>query len=253
MKKTILNDKTFLCYPLFEVGKFDLHKKILNLKSDGIEFYELRIDYMLKLGQNIEDIINDINYIKSEFKKYKFISTIRTKNEGGDIKLGSEKYYHYIEKLISNSKSDYIDVEFKYYKKYKPAFENIISHCNKNIIISKHVFDKNLSVAKIKKYLKESVTFKGNIVKIAAWTNDIEDFYKFILICKECENMLKIAKKDQIYIAMGECGKLLRILPEIVHSKIMFLNAYEKQSILGQVDYKTYIKARKLLAKNSIN
>ena len=63
MKKTILNDKTFLCYPLFEVGKFDLHKKILNLKSDGIEFYELRIDYMLKLGQNIEDIINDINYI----------------------------------------------------------------------------------------------------------------------------------------------------------------------------------------------
>ena len=245
--------KNMLCYPLFECGKDEICKKISNTKNSDIKLYELRIDYMLNKGQDIDDIICDINYIKRKFSKLKFISTIRTKSEGGLIGLSGDKYYAYVEKLFKFSKTDFVDIEFKYYKKYKKEFEKILNKTNKKIIISKHIFDDDFSENSIKRYIEESIFYKGDCVKLAILVINKNSFYELVSIIKKYENLLKKAKKEPLFIAMGKDGVLSRILPEIFNTKIVFLNAYNKVNKLGQISYTSYIKYRKLLAKKLIN
>ena len=79
------------------------------------------------------------------------------------------------------------------------------------------------------------------------------NLYKFIEIVNEYEITLKVLGKKQIFIAMGENGILLRVIPELTNSMLTFLSTSKTPNKLGQIDYNLYCKCRKLLAKNLIN
>lgn len=249
MNKLKLKNNFDLCYPILESDPSSIRKKIEATISKRVKFYELRIDYLLDNRVSIDDIIYYMNDLNRDFSDKEFIVTIRTKNEGGAIDLSLYKYFSYIEKLMGKLKVSYIDIEYKYYSLALDAFNALIKKTNLKIILSKHIFDHEFSKENCEDIIKQLIKTKCNIVKLAVMIDKKNDLFSFMNIAKEHSIKLKDINKDAIFIAMGEMGRLSRIYPEYTNTKIVFVNAYENNSILGQYSLNSYIECRKLLAK----
>lgn len=244
-----LKNNFSLCYPILERDLASVRSKILTTLDERVAFYELRIDYLLEQGVGIDDIIIYINNLLKDFSSKKFIVTIRTKSEGGAVVFSLDVYFSYIKKLLANLNVSYIDIEYKYYALGIDSFDALIKAAMPKVILSKHVFDDRFSNEKCEIIINELIEGTGDIAKLAVMVNTKDDLFSFMNIAKKYESILKSKNKDAIFIAMGEMGRLSRIYPEYTNTKIVFINAYNKGSILGQYDLDTYIEYRKLLAK----
>ena len=253
MSRLNLKNNFDLCYPILE-KEFDLvYNKINSTLDKRVLFYELRIDYLFENGIGIDDIIAFINDLIKHFSDKKFIITIRTKSEGGATQLSFNEYYNYLEKLITNVEASYIDIEYKYYILDKSSFDSLIKTSKSKIILSKHIFDGKFSSTNCEETINELLEGPGDIAKLAIMVSTKDDLFSFMNIAKDYASLLKKNKKEAIFIAMGEMGRLSRIYPEYTNTKIVFINAYDKGSILGQYSLGSYLENRKLLAKLSKN
>ena len=249
MSRLNLKNNFDLCYPILE-KEFDLvYSKINSTLDKRVLFYELRIDHLLENGIGIDDIIVFINDLIKHFRDKKFIITIRTKSEGGATQLSFNEYYNYLEKLITKVEASYIDIEYKYYILDKASFDSLIKSSKAKIILSKHIFDDKFSSINCENIINELIESAGAIAKLAVMVSTKEDLFSFMNLANKYASLLKMNKKDAIFIAMGEMGRLSRIYPEYTNTKIVFINAYDKGSILGQYSLDSYLEYRKLLAK----
>lgn len=242
------------CYPILEDNKNSFIKKVASLNNERKCLIELRLDYLLYAGFSIDDIIKIINYIKAHVSSKKLIATIRTVSEGGKVDLPKEKYFTYIKELYLNSKVNYIDVEYKFYKIDKVYYDSLFKKKKKKIILSMHIFDRIFFENEYMNIFTEMAESSGNLVKFAIKTYTKEDLFTFMVTARNSIKVMKKNRKDAIFIAMGTVGALSRLLPEYTNTKIVFLNAYKDiDTELGQMNREKYVKYRKLLAKISEN
>lgn len=238
-----------LCYPILEKDLFGVCNKINSTLDNRVSIYELRIDYLLNNGININDIIIGINDLIKCFPNKKFIVTIRTKSEGGVIELSLDEYFTYIKMILTELNATYVDVEYKYYILGIDSFNTLIESAKSKVILSKHVFDNKFSRSKCEKIINKLIEGKGSIVKLATMVSTKDELFSFMNIAKKNASELKINNKDAIFIAMGAMGRLSRVYPEYTNTRIVFINAYDKSNTLGQYSLNTYIEYRELLAK----
>ena len=249
----IINKKFELCYPIMESDKVLFIDKVISLENDKNDMIELRIDFLLEKGIIIDEIIEMINHISASTSK-KIIVTIRTDREGGKYKLDEKEYYEYIEKIYLKAKFDYLDVEYNVYIKNEEKYETLFKHKLKKIILSTHIFDKVLSKKQYETLFHNMLKPYIDIVKCAVFVNAKKELFDYMMVARKSSKIIKNAKKECIFIAMGEMGRLSRLWPEFTNTKVVFLTTKsEKASNTGQFSYENFVKYRKLLEKNVKN
>ena len=238
------------CYPILEGNKNSFLNKISEVDKERKCMIELRLDYLLYAGMSIDEIISLIDHIKTKLTHKKLIATIRTVSEGGKVDLTKERYFFYIKELYLKSKVNYIDVEYRFYKRDKLYYDSLFKKRKKKIIISMHIFDRIFFENEYVRLFTEMAESSGNIVKFAIKTFTKEDLFLFMRAARKCEKVMKKNRKESIFIAMGSVGVLSRIWPEFTFTKIVFLSAYtDFDRELGQMNREKYVKYRILLEK----
>ena len=129
------------CYPIMEKNKNKFFNKAIHIAKFSDCLIELRVDYLLSSGLNLDKILCIIDEINNYICTDRLILTIRTIKEGGQISLSNNEYYNYIEKIFRYAKVKYIDVEYEYYIKDIKKYKSLFCGKLKQIIMSKHVFN----------------------------------------------------------------------------------------------------------------
>ncbi|MFH1287816.1 MAG: type I 3-dehydroquinate dehydratase [bacterium] len=181
--------------------KDDIFKKI--------DIVEIRID-------RFKNIFPD--YITSIVKKLKasipnpIIATIRDKKEGGGKKINEDARYEILGNIIGYVDCADVEINSGLLKKIPPLF-----HSRKKIIIgSYHNFKNTPSFETLEKILKKGKKGGADIVKIAVMANSKGDLAKLI------DFTIKHRKENIITIAMGDIGRISRVLNPLLGSLLTY-------------------------------
>ena len=162
-------------------------------KSD---YVEVRLDFL-----RIEQIPDALEIIKKDLGK--IVCTLRPTNEGGKFS-GNEKERISIIKLIAEYNPFLLDIEFNTLKKNKKLVKYLKSTKTK-LLVSWHDFKKTPKSLELKNKIKQMSKFSSN-VKIVSTAKSTEDATRML------EMYSKKGQKNLISFAMGDAGKLSRIL-----------------------------------------
>ena len=174
-------------------------KKIKNkLKESFIksDYVEVRLDFL-----KTKDVPEALESIKKDLKKV--VCTLRPKNEGGKF-TGSEKERIAILKLIAEYNPFLLDVEFNTLNKNKELSKYLKSTKTK-LLVSWHDFKKTPKSSELKNKIKKMSKFSNN-VKIVSTAKSVDDATRML------ELYNKTGKNNLISFAMGDAGKISRIL-----------------------------------------
>ena len=174
-------------------------KKIKNKLKESFkksDYVEVRLDFL-----KTKDVPEALESIKKDLKKV--VCTLRPKNEGGKF-TGSEKERIAILKLIAEYNPFLLDVEFNTLNKNKELSKYLKSTKTK-LLVSWHDFKKTPKSSEFKNKIKKMSKFSNN-VKIVSTAKSVDDATRML------ELYNKTGKNNLISFAMGDAGKISRIL-----------------------------------------
>ena len=174
-------------------------KKIKNKLKESFkksDYVEVRLDFL-----KTKDVPEALESIKKDLKKV--VCTLRPQNEGGKF-TGSEKERIAILKLIAEYNPFLLDVEFNTLNKNKELSKYLKSTKIK-LLVSWHDFKKTPKSSELKNKIKKMSKFSNN-VKIVSTAKSVDDATRML------ELYNKTGKNNLISFAMGEAGKISRIL-----------------------------------------
>ena len=174
-------------------------KKIKNKLKESFkksDYVEVRLDFL-----KTKDVPEALESIKKDLKKV--VCTLRPKNEGGKF-TGSEKERIAILKLIAEYNPFLLDVEFNTLNKNKELSKYLKSTKTK-LLVSWHDFKKTPKSSELKNKIKKMSKFSNNI-KIVSTAKSVDDATRML------ELYNKTGKNNLISFAMGDAGKISRIL-----------------------------------------
>ncbi|MBD3245032.1 MAG: type I 3-dehydroquinate dehydratase [Candidatus Moranbacteria bacterium] len=200
--------------------------------QEKIDLLELRIDYI----KNIKP--KNLSIIKKSLKK-PCILTCRKKNQGGFFSGKEKDRLKIIQKAI-DLEFDHIDIELESIYKI-----NLTNSLKPKVICSFHDFEKTPSYEKLEKIKGQMTKTKANIYKIAVFANKKSDnlkLFKLLLNKKQSQKM--------IVIAMGEKGKISRIIAPLLGSYLTFASFKNSKSAPGQIEFEKLKNIYKTLNVN---
>tara|TARA_B100001939_G_scaffold334685_1_gene335952 strand:- start:150 stop:827 length:678 start_codon:yes stop_codon:yes gene_type:complete len=174
-------------------------KKIKNKLKESFkksDYVEVRLDFL-----KTKDVPEALESIKKDLKK--IVCTLRPQNEGGKF-TGSEKERIAILKLIAEYNPFLLDVEFNTLNKNKELSKYLKSTKTK-LLVSWHDFKKTPKSSELKNKIKKMSKFSNN-VKIVSTAKSVDDATRML------ELYNKTGKNNLISFAMGDAGKISRIL-----------------------------------------
>ena len=214
--------------------------------------YEIRVDALIHYKNTIDDVIYIVNNVLSIFDDYKFVLTIRTKDEGGFIKLESKEYFDIWWELFNKTSPQYMDIKYEIFKKDVRALEylrKLVDYNKTKVISSYHSFKKNFDINETSALILDMIENYGDIIKCAININDKHDLFMFMNFTHLISDKLKSNNKEAIFIAMGEMGKLTRVWPEYTNSNYMFYSLSEDNKIKNTTGQITIYELKKLREK----
>ena len=203
--------------------------------------YEIRVDALLYYKNTVDNVIYIINNVLSIFDDYKFLVTIRTKDEGGLVKLDYKEYFDIWWEIYNKTTPHYMDIKYDIYKKDVRALEylrKVVDYNHTKVISSYHNFKKNFDINETSALILNMIDNFGDIVKVAINIDNKHDLFMFMNFAHLILDKLEAKNKEAIFIAMGDIGKLSRVWPEYTNSKYMFYKLTENtklKNITGQI------------------
>lgn len=195
--------------------------QLKDLEKDH-DFFELRLDTLDDLDpQTAEQVIDAVSS--------SVIATVRSKAEGGDFDGDSNEYRTLLEACYS-SKADYVDIELAALSNDGTLAEVIQPN---RTIVSYHNFDQTPSDSELEQIIVQMHSLApGSIRKIACRALNLDDVFRLT-------ELQKAQPKDQaIIIAMGEAGKVLRLLGSSIGAFTSFASADNSPAAPGQMYYR---------------
>ena len=171
-------------------------KQTLKIALKKSDYVEIRFDFLKK-----EQIPQVLESVKKDLKK--IVCTLRPKSEGGKF-AGNEKERISILKLIAEYNPFLLDVEFNTMKQEKTLVK-YLKTTKTNLLISWHDFKKTPKFTELKKKLNQMSKFSPN-VKIVTTAKSTDESARILQLYN------KIAKINLIAFAMGDPGRISRIL-----------------------------------------
>ena len=184
------------------------------------DLIELRVDYIQGLQ------IEHLQELKAKIKK-PAIFTCRGKAEGGSFSGAEKQRIAIIQKAI-DLKFPYVDIELAALRKYKLNKKKEVK-----LIVSYHNFQKTPSYDFLEKIISQAYKLGADIAKVAVLANKPEDnktIFQLILNKKP--------KQEIIALAMGDKGRITRLLAPLLGGYLTFAAIEGKTSAPGQIDIK---------------
>ena len=140
------------------------------------------------------------------------IVTIRNKKEGGKKAINDNTRYEILKNIVRYVDCVDIEINSNLFKKIPSFFHSK----KKTVIASYHNFKETPSNAKLKNILAKGKKGGADIVKIAVMANSRDDLAKII------DFTIKNSNKNIIMIAMGNIGRISRILNPMLGSLLTY-------------------------------
>ena len=249
MAKLNFKNGSRFCYSVKEINLKDFYNKAIEISDfneDNETIIELRLDYLIGKKINIIDIIESINNIKKQTDK-QLIATIRTFNQSGNCIVDDKTYLSMIELLITKSHVDAIDIDYCMYEKSKKLYNDLFNN-KKTIIITYTCNDKKWSKDEYLSLYKNLVKTEADIIKCEIRSFCMDDTNAMMDSVKDNMSLFKDNKKEIVLIAVGPLGILSRVMTEYTNTKIVYLTAYEFNTIpYGELDMTHYNKYKKMI------
>lgn len=236
VRNITIGDTTKICVSITDNNIEDIIKSFNDFQKLPIDIIEWRFDYFLySFTENIDTILDDINFILSDIKKINnkpIIFTLRSKDEGGDFLLNKDNYRYLIlfyKIIIERQYFDIIDFEF-FNIKYKDlkSLVSLSQYNNIKTIFSNHNFNKTPREKEIISIIKKMISLNCDIVKIAYMAKTKKDVINVLNASYRFSDNIPI-----IAISMGQLGSITRIFScDISFAKLE--NSLSNN--LGQID-----------------
>jgi 3-dehydroquinate dehydratase-1 len=225
---------TLVCVPITEANVEDALASIKKAKESGADLVELRLDYIGELDDaKIGDLIDSIEIPK--------IVTLRTEKDGGYWKGEENDRINLILTCLSFG-AEYVDISDSTDIGWRYEISKACKDNDAKMIISHHNFEKTPPKQEMMDIIKNEFAAGANIAKIATMPKTIEDVANVLSVIEE----YKLKGKDVIGVAMGNLGKMSRIMGPQVGSFVTYASLEKgKESAAGQLtvkDTKTILK-----------
>jgi len=249
MAKLNFKNGSRFCYSVKEINLKNFYDKAIEISEYNDEedyIIELRLDYLIGKGVNFTDIIDSINLISKSTDK-QLIATIRSFEQSGNCIVDSKTYFSMIELLYNKAKVDAIDIDYCMYEKNKKKYDELLGSKKTNIITYTS-FDRIWTRDEYLSLYKTLVKTSADVIKCEIKSYNMDNTKDMMDTAKESIELFSQSKKDVVIIAVGRLGMLSRVMHDYTNTKIVYLTAYEYDSIPhGELDMVHYNKYKKMV------
>ena len=159
-------------------------------------------------------------------------------------KMGLDKQYEML-KIAMEAGAAYVDIEIEAPKEQQEKLIKVAKANNTRIIISYHNYDKTPSIDELLKIVKDCYSMGADIAKVAVQANSQKDTAKVMALYS--------ADKPVVALAMGEFGKISRLIAPMLGAEFTFASTDEGVGTApGQITYSKMIEARSFYSKMMI-
>jgi len=231
--KMIGKGKPLICVSVMDEEKEDILAEVKRLIEEGAEMIEWRVDAFsgVKSPNAVRQVLQELAPL---LKDTILIFTFRSKEQGGERSLSSERVYDLHQIAAESKVVDFIDVEYFY---TDDADEEIytLQKMGTKVITSHHDFHETPSSDVLFMLLEQMNHSNADIVKMAMMPNSSEDVLRLL----EETNHFRERYPNQplITMSMGKLGVISRVAGETFGSCVTF-GAGKNASAPGQVEMK---------------
>ena len=200
-------------------------------ENPNAEIAEFRID-LLEFASNTKEVIALGNEINKILKDKPLIATIRTANEGGQLKVSDADYEKIYMAYLKQPFMQLLDIEM--FRNAK-SVERLTQYAHKKdvlIIMSNHDFDKTPSQQEIETRLLKQDQMGADILKIAVMPKSKQDVFTLM---NATLNVSQKSKKPLLTMSMGRLGTISRIATGNMGGSMSF-GMIGEASAPGQID-----------------
>ncbi len=223
----IIKDTFATCIPIAAKKKNGLFNELKTAIAQQPDFIEWRRDYY-------EETISDegalLKQIKNKLGQIELIYTFRHVSEGGQQTIEESKRLSRIRQAVETGIPAYIDIERAAGDEALSVLKQIAREQKVGMIVSYHNFSGCENTKNLKNKWQELENTPGDVLKIAVTPHNAHQAVNFF---KEAQKFQNETRKPLIAIAMGEFGKVGRVLPELCGSSLTFVTT-KKETAPGQ-------------------
>ncbi len=208
-----------VCVPLTGKTQEAVCREAEDARNAGADLVEWRADFYAGLLQSsrMQELLERLSGILGEIP---LLFTIRTKEEGGNLKLAPEEYERLNLAAAKSGCADLIDVEVFGNRSEKKALIERIHAEGARVVGSSHDFEKTDDEETLLKRFQEIHASGADILKMAVMPEEFEDVAAIMRVTHEMTK--KYTEKPVISMAMGSLGSISRISGENFGSSVTF-------------------------------
>lgn len=232
VKNKVLGEgKPLVCVSVMDAKKEDIVSEVKRLVDCQAEMIEWRVDAFENVT-SVNAVREVLNEIKDLVKETILIFTFRSKEQGGQRSLDSEKVYDLHQVAAESKVVDFIDVEY-FYTEDADAEIYELQRMGTKVITSHHDFHETPSADVLFMLLEQMKHSNADIVKLALMPQSAEDVLR--LLSETNHFHKRYPDQPLITMAMGKLGMVSRISGELFGSCVTF-GAGKNASAPGQIE-----------------
>ena len=230
-----MTNRPKICIPVTAVTRDEITDTARRFAALPAEMVEWRVDFFAGYEREIPAITKELKEILGNKE---LITTIRTTNEGGESNGDRFPYPETICKILSEGKTDYIDVEIHRGKEIVSAVVTEAKANGVKVIGSYHNFEKTPSEEELTAILEEARELGVDIGKAACMPagTDEEQWEDVMRLLSATEKMSAAYPEfPLITMSMGKAGEMSRLYGGLYGSTVSF-GCAGRASAPGQIE-----------------
>lgn len=228
--KVFGNGKPMICVSIMDSKKEEIIAEAKRLVEENAQMIEWRVDAF--------DGVESLNAVREVLKELApflentiLVFTFRSKEQGGECSLPSEKIYDLHQVAAETKVADFIDVEY-FYTEDADMEIKVLQKMGAKIIASHHDFHETPSEDVLFMLLEQMKYSNAEIVKLAMMPQDAEDVLCLLSVTNHFHK--HYPKQPVITMSMGKLGSISRICGEAFGSCVTFASG-KTASAPGQI------------------
>ncbi|MBU3845765.1 MAG: type I 3-dehydroquinate dehydratase [Candidatus Acinetobacter avistercoris] len=200
-------------------------------ENPNADMAEFRID-LLDFASDTKAVIELGKELNQVFKNKPLIATIRTANEGGQLKVSDAEYEKIYIEYLKQPFMQLLDIEMFREQNSVIKLINLAHQKNVLVIMSNHDFDKTPTQQDIEQRLLKQDQMGADILKIAVMPKSKQDV---LTLMNATLNVSQKSKKPLLTMSMGRLGTISRIATANMGGSMSF-GMIGEASAPGQID-----------------
>lgn len=228
--KIIGEGKPLVCVSVMESKKADIVDEVKRLVDEKVEMVEWRVDAFegVESPNAVREVLKELATL---VKNTILVFTFRSKEQGGQHSMDSEKIYDLHQVAAESKVVDFIDLEYFYTDDADVEIYNL-QKMGAKVITSHHDFHETPSSNVLFMLLEQMKHSNADIVKLAMMPQSAEDVLRLL---EETNHFHKrYPMQPLITMSMGKMGTISRVCGELFGSCVTF-GAGKNASAPGQV------------------